>query len=121
MIDVPTNTLKLVEYNAIAASFGCLSNKVRRMHNYVHSKYRSILSDKFNYQDLSEKNYDSLSIENDPELSSLPWHGSNNSFVEQISESFYHAITAYSKEKYDADRSAWVLFVCEDDERNLCD
>ena len=39
MIDQPTHTIKLVEYNTIASSFGCLSNKVREMHSYVLSKY----------------------------------------------------------------------------------
>ena len=47
MIDQPTNTLKLVEYNAIASSFGCLSNKVHRIHEYVREKYEKDLN--FNY------------------------------------------------------------------------
>ena len=39
MIDQPTHTIKLVEYNTIASSFGCLSNKVSQMHAYVLGKY----------------------------------------------------------------------------------
>ena len=39
MIDKPTHTMKLVEYNTIASSFGCLSNKVSNMHRYVLEKY----------------------------------------------------------------------------------
>jgi len=31
MIDVPSNSCKLVEYNTIASSFGCLSQKVREV------------------------------------------------------------------------------------------
>ena len=44
MIDKPTHSIKLVEYNTIASSFGCLSNKVREMHSYILSKYGSELS-----------------------------------------------------------------------------
>ena len=44
MIDQPTHSIKLVEYNTIASSFGCLSNKVREMHSYVLQKYRDRLS-----------------------------------------------------------------------------
>jgi len=47
MIDQPTHSIKLVEYNTIASSFGCLSNKVREMQRYVFSKYGDRLP--FNY------------------------------------------------------------------------
>lgn len=43
MIDQPTHSIKLVEYNTIASSFGCLSNKVREMHSYVLQKYQDRL------------------------------------------------------------------------------
>jgi len=39
MFDQPTNSIKLVEYNTIACSFGCLSKKVKDMQNYVFKKY----------------------------------------------------------------------------------
>jgi len=39
MIDQPTHSIKLVEYNTIASSFGCLSNKVGEMHSYILAKY----------------------------------------------------------------------------------
>lgn len=44
MIDQPTHSIKLVEYNTIASSFGCLSQKVREMHRYVLAKYGSDLA-----------------------------------------------------------------------------
>ena len=44
MIDQPTHSIKLVEYNTIASSFGCLSNKVREMHRYILEKYGSEVS-----------------------------------------------------------------------------
>ena len=48
MIDQPTRELKLVEYNTIASSFGCLSQKVRNLHHYLADKYAPEL--KFNYK-----------------------------------------------------------------------
>ena len=47
MYDMPTQTIKLVEYNTIASSFGCLSQKVKYMHEYVRAKYEDNLN--FNY------------------------------------------------------------------------
>ena len=44
MIDQPTHSIKLVEYNTIASSFGCLSNKVHQMHSYILGKYGDRLS-----------------------------------------------------------------------------
>ena len=70
MIDQPTSTLKLVEYNTIASSFGCLSNKVHRMHKYINNKYGEDLE--FNYGMTSD--YESQIVQDDQELSVLPWH-----------------------------------------------
>ena len=39
MVDIPTDTLKLVEYNTIASSFGPLSQKVGEMQSYVAKKH----------------------------------------------------------------------------------
>ena len=47
MFDQPTNSIKLVEYNTIACSFGCLSKKVKDMQNYIFNKYGDKLP--FNY------------------------------------------------------------------------
>ena len=43
MIDQPTRSLKLVEYNTVASSFCCLANKVNEVHKYVMDKYGSLL------------------------------------------------------------------------------
>jgi len=39
MMDNITRSLKLVEYNTIACSFGCLSQKVKDLQNYICHKY----------------------------------------------------------------------------------
>ena len=46
MIDQPSNSIKLVEYNTIASSFGILSQKVQQIQKYVKTKY----GDKIQYQ-----------------------------------------------------------------------
>lgn len=40
MIDIPSDTPKLVEYNTIACSFGILSQKVAEMQKYIRDKYQ---------------------------------------------------------------------------------
>lgn len=35
MIDVPSNSVKLVEYNTIASSFGILSERVETLQKYI--------------------------------------------------------------------------------------
>ena len=39
MIDVPSNSVKLVEYNTIASSFGVLSQNVKEVQAYIRQKY----------------------------------------------------------------------------------
>ena len=39
MIDKYTSTLKLVEYNTIATSFGCLAQKTVEIQSYIRTKY----------------------------------------------------------------------------------
>ena len=70
MIDIPTQSLKLVEYNSIASSFGTLSSKVHHMHEYVRSKYGADLN--FNY-DKPENDYWSH-IKAEKDLKSLHFH-----------------------------------------------
>ena len=50
MLDMPTSSVKLVEYNTIASSFGCLSQKVSELHEYVRSKYQEDLGMNYNSQ-----------------------------------------------------------------------
>ena len=88
MIDIPTQSLKLVEYNSIASSFGCLSNKVHSMHEYVRSKYGKDLY--FNY-DKPENDYWSY-IKADKELKSMHFHSDTHAYSQKIAESFKHAL-----------------------------
>ena len=39
MLDWPSGTAKLVEYNCIASSFGILSQKVKQVQKYIREKY----------------------------------------------------------------------------------
>ena len=55
MIDQPTHQMKLVEYNTIASSFGCLSSKVSHMHKYILQKYGSDVNFNYDHSDLYMK------------------------------------------------------------------
>ncbi len=44
MIDQPTHSIKLVEYNTIASSFCGLADKVSKTHSYVLEKYGDALA-----------------------------------------------------------------------------
>ena len=48
MLDMISRQMKLVEYNTIACSFGCLSQKVKELQEYICDKYSSTMS--FNYK-----------------------------------------------------------------------
>ena len=108
-----------MEYNSIASSFGTLSNKVHHMHEYVRRKYGADLN--FNY-DKPENDYWSF-IKSDPDLKSLHYHQGDHHYSTKLAESFKHALQLYCRSvQHTGDpRDIWVLFVCEDDERNLCD
>jgi len=43
MIDKETYQLKLVEYNTIASSFGCLAQKVGEIQAYIKDKYSDVI------------------------------------------------------------------------------
>ena len=49
LLDQRTKSLKLVEYNTIACSFGCLSQKVKEIQDYLIDKYGRELAE-LNYQ-----------------------------------------------------------------------
>ena len=66
--------------------------------------------------------YGSQVVQGDPDLSALPWHQADNRFEAQIAESFVHAVQIYKRSMTLSDSAeVWILFVCEDDERNICD
>lgn len=48
MLDQQSQQFKLVEYNTVACSFGCLSQKVKNLQEYIYDKYAKGLS--FNYK-----------------------------------------------------------------------
>ena len=52
MIHKPTNELKLVEYNTIASSMGCLCQRLSEIHAYIMRKYSDKLH--FNYEQNEE-------------------------------------------------------------------
>ena len=56
MIDVPSNTPKLVEYNTIASSFGVLSQKVKGIQKYIRDKYSDKIS--YAYDELNPLSYE---------------------------------------------------------------
>lgn len=112
MLDAPTNSLKLVEYNTIASSLSSHCQRVRELQNYILDKYSAQLSQYKNYND-DWQYTDFLSYQN----------------IEKVAESFFRACEWYSEErrkKYPElptnDTSKyWVLFVIDENERNICD
>ena len=48
MVDKVSGSLKLVEYNTIASSFGCLHQRTREMQKFIRSKYEGDI--KYNYE-----------------------------------------------------------------------
>ena len=74
MIDKPTHSIKLVEYNTIASSFGCLSNKVREMHSYIIEKYGKELSLNYGAESSRESGQYARYIKQDEEMKSKPMH-----------------------------------------------
>lgn len=47
MIDQPTNSVKLVEFNTIASSFGVLAEKTGNLQEYIKDKYGDEISYKY--------------------------------------------------------------------------
>ena len=55
-------------------------------------------------------------------MKDLPIHAEAYSYIDKLVEKFSDAITYYKRSlSQDSDSSPWVLFVGEDDERNMCD
>ena len=52
MIDKVTDTLKLVEYNTVASSFGVLCSKVKELQSYLIEKYSDRLKKNYNPETL---------------------------------------------------------------------
>ena len=82
MLDAPTNSLKLVEYNTIASSLSSHCQRLRELQNYILDKYSAQLSQYKNYNDDWEYT-DFLSYQN----------------IEKVAESFFRACEWYSEER----------------------
>ena len=118
MIDQPSNSVKLVEYNTIASSFGVLSQKVKFVQEYLRHKYEGQIE--YNYKPLKPLDFDA-------DLARTVEFGNTaqNSFTEKMVANFKTAMEHYKrtlKEKFNIEsQDPWVLFVVEDKERNVVD
>jgi len=113
MMDKVTKSLKLVEYNTIACSFGCLSQKVRNLQDYICHKYCKELP----------RNY---GIECKCEESVKMNEMNERSYTDRLVDCFKQAIVLYQKSLEergftDIQSNPAVLFVVEDTERNVID
>lgn len=109
MIDVPTDQLKLVEYNTIASSFGPLSWKVGELQEYLAAKHLSNQSEiKINYEPV--------------DLAKIhPMHAKGRVYVDGHIKAYKQAIDYYRETVGRKDADAFVLYVASNDERNLID
>ena len=90
MIDVPSNSCKLVEYNTIASSFGCLSQKVKEVQAYIRQKYSDQI--KFNYEHLDSSSY------SESDAASIDFAKNKmDSFLENMVGYFERAIIEYKR------------------------
>lgn len=79
MLDAPTNSLKLVEYNTIASSLSSHCQRVREVQSYILDKYSDKLS--LNY---TKEDQDELSKNN----------------IEAMAGVFYRACQLYAQDKH---------------------
>ena len=118
MIDVPSNSVKLVEYNTVASSFGCLSEKVKGVQSYIKDKYEDIIN--YNYEPLNPDNFNGSDVETIRFANEA-----QGSFVNNLVINFKRTIDEYKRtllEKFQIDsKDPWVLFVIEEKERNVID
>lgn len=121
MIDVPSNSVKMVEYNTIASSFGILSQKVLEVQDYIRNKYGKDLN--YCYEKIDPNTNEELT----PEDKVIVDYANNKqrSYIDNMVSNFKQAITLYKqsqKEKFGAEpEDPWVLFVVEEKERNVVD
>lgn len=59
-------------------------------------------------------------LHQDSEMSEANIHGEGYSYIDNLVSKFTEAIKLY-KESTESEGAPWVLFVCEDDERNMSD
>ena len=108
-----------MEYNTIAASFLCLSDKVADIHKYVIDKYGDQLS--LNYTLRAKEDLHSF-VRQDEDLGGLPIHAPNASQMGEWLDGIAETIRLYKESTgTDAASKPIVLFIVDDHDRNLCD
>jgi hypothetical protein len=114
MIDHPTNTIKLVEFNTIATGMGILSQKVSFLQKYIKDKYSDVIE--YNYETIEEEEANGPVDFSGPKM---------QDYTKNMIGYFNHAIELYKesvKSKFShVVEDPWVLFVIEEVERNLTD
>lgn len=117
LMDVPTNTVKLVEYNTIATGCGILTNKVKYLQKYINDKYNF----KQHYPELQPS-----AFAEDLDKKILDYgQNSMKEYENRMIQDFAHAIQLYKDslvKKFNRQSSEpWVLFIIEEKERNVVD
>lgn len=109
MLDTVSHEMKLVEYNTIACSFGCLSQKVKELQDYICDKYAPEMN--FNYKmPMRELPEDLAYLYKEP-------------YIDRLVNCFKTATDLYrdSVQIGPESRPLTVLFMVEDNERNVID
>ena len=89
------------------------------MQNYVFNKYGDKLP--LNYGLQGAQSLHMKYVQEDEELKNLEIHLPDHSYINELIGKFKHAIDLYKEGNQGQAAAPWVLFVCEDDERNICD
>mmetsp|Transcript_1847 Transcript_1847/g.2622 ORF Transcript_1847/g.2622 Transcript_1847/m.2622 type:complete len:156 (+) Transcript_1847:258-725(+) len=92
MIDQPSHSLKLVEYNTIATGFVCLGSRTAKIHQYILDKYGDELP--LNYS-LCCKNTGLSALLEDPDVCALPFHHNREAQFENFVAKFDEATRLY--------------------------
>lgn len=82
MLDAPTDSLKLVEYNTIASSLSSLCERVRTVQNYIMDKYSDDSSISINYGPCFDDKLSSNNIETMADV----FHRSCERYLESFGE-----------------------------------
>lgn len=98
MVDVETESLKMVEFNTIAASFGNLSERIRKSQVDLMEKYSNDFQFNYPLEQLLDKNFFGYD------------------YAKQQAKTFAEALKAYAP-----DREVYVLLLIPEDERNTID
>ena len=89
MVDIASNSAKLVEFNTIAAGMGILSSKVRKVQKYIRDKYSDIID--YNYPEQIEITSD----HNQDDIAALKHAKDMDTHVAKFAEYFKNTIDAY--------------------------